>query len=294
MPLLSVVPDLISEASGDLTNIGSTLHSTVSAAANQTTAIAAPASDEVSAAITALFASHAHEFQTMNAQATSFHAQFVNLLNGGAAQYLNTEVANAEQTAINAVNTPAQALLGHPLIARGVGQSAAGGVHAAAQADTGTSNSTTTVTHNYGPITVTATSSPNSSTYNEYIATPLGNLSLLSASYYVSPNTIGPPDAPLTPFDGNLSFMNGGFGWTLSGLPIDSNTFEYSFYATNFWATAQGFYLTQPISGSGPVMASILESYGPLGLTGFSFISPSSNSPFVPWIVFNGSPLFEL
>lgn len=293
MPLLSVVPDLISEASGDLANIGSTLHHTVTAAANQTTAIAAPASDEVSTAITALFASHAQEFQTLNAQATSFHGQFVNLLNGGAAQYLNTEVANAEQTAINAVNTPAQALLGHPLIATGTGQSPAGVVHAAAQAATSTSNSTTTVTHNYGPITVTATSSPNSSTYNAYIATPLGNLSLLSADYYVSPNSIGPPDAPLTPFDYHVGLLNNGFGWTLSGLPMGSNTFQTSFYATNFWATTQGFYLTQPISGTGEVAASILESYGPLGPTGVSFVS-QSGGPYVPWIVFDGSRLFAL
>lgn len=282
MPLLSVAPDLMSAASGNLANIGSTLRSSVTAAAAQTTTIAAPAGDEVSAAITALFAGHAGEFQAASAQATSFHDEFVQLLNGGAAQYLNTEVVNAQQTAINAVNTPAQALLGHPLIATGTGQGPA-----AAAGDF------TTSTQQYGPVTVTSTSSPNSATLDAYIGTPIGNLSLLSANLYTSPTPIGPPDAPLTPVDYHLGFLNNGFGWTLSGLPVGSNTFETSFYATNFWATTQGFYLTQPVFGSGPVTASILEAYGPLGPTGVSFIS-QSGEPFVPWIVFDGSPVFAI
>ena len=289
MPLVSVVPDVVSAASRNLQNVGSALRSANASAAAQTTSIAAPAADEVSAAITALFGTHAQEFQALSAKAAAFHNDFVNLLNGGAAQYLNTEVANAEQTAINAVNTPAQALLGHPLIATGTGQSPAGGVHAAAQAATSTPDSTTTVTNHYGPITVTATSSPDSANYNAYIGSPFGNVSLLSANYFVSPNPIGPLDAPLTPFDYNLSFLNG-FGWTLSGLPVGSNSFEYSFYATNFWVTTQGFYLTQPITGSGPVIASILETFPPLGPTGVSFTS-QSGGPFVPAIVFDGFTL---
>lgn len=277
MSLLSVVPDTMSAASGNLASIGSALQCRVAAWANPTTAMAAPAADEVSAGVTTFFARYAQEFQTLNAQAASFHDEFVKLLNGGAAQYLNTEVANAKQTAINAVKAPA-------------GQSPAGGVHAAAQAAT----STTTVTRHYGPLIVNATSSPNSAHFDAYLTTPFGgHLSLLSANYFVSPNPIGPPDAPLTPFDYNAGLLNGGFGWTLSGLPVGSNTFKYSFYATNFWATTQGFYLTQPISGSGPVTGSILESFGPLGPTGISLIS-QSGGPFIPWIVFDGSPAFPL
>lgn len=283
MPSLSVVPDHVSAASGNLANIGATLRGTVTAAMTPTTAIAAPAGDEVSAAITALFAHHAGEFQAVSAQATSFHDQFVQLLNGGAAQYLNTEVANAEQTAINAVNTPAQALLGHPLIATGAGQGPAAA---------GTTDFTSS-TRQYGPVTVTATSTANSSTLDAYIGTPFGSLSLLSANYFVSPTPLGPPDAPFTPFDYHLGFLNNGFGWTLSGLPVGSNTFQDSFYATNFWDTTQGFYLSGPISGSGTVTASILEAYGPLGPTGVSFVS-QSGGPFVPWVVFNGSPVFAL
>jgi hypothetical protein len=123
MSLLSVVPDSVSAASGNLQSIGSSVRSATAAAAAQTTAIAAPAADEVSAAITALFGTHAQQFQALSAKAAAFHDEFANLLNGGAAQYLNTEVANVRQTLVNAVNAPAQVLLGHPLI--GTGQRAA-------------------------------------------------------------------------------------------------------------------------------------------------------------------------
>jgi PE family len=288
MPLLSAVPELISEAGGNLANIGSTLQSKVSAALSQTTAIAAPAADEVSAAITALFASNAEEFQASNAQAASFHDEFAKLLSGGAAQYVSTEIANAEQTAVNAINTPAQALLGHPLIPTGTG-----GQAPAQAATSSTPDSTTTATQHYGPVTVTTTSSPDSASFDAYLGTPFGPFSLLSGNYFVSPDTIGPEDASYTPFSANLEFLNNGFGWGLSGLPVDSNTFQYSFFAKNFWVTNQGFYATLPISGSGTITASILESYGPLGPTGVSFVS-DYGGPFVPWIVFNGSPVFSL
>ena len=105
MSLLNLVPDLVEAASGNLQNIGSALHSANAAAAAQTSAIAAPAADEVSAAITALFGAHAQEFQTLNAQAAAFHDEFVNLLNGGAARYVHTEMANAGQTLLNSIGT---------------------------------------------------------------------------------------------------------------------------------------------------------------------------------------------
>ena len=62
MSLLSVVPDVVATASANLENLGSALSSANAAAASQTTAIAAPAADEVSAAVTALFGAHAQEF----------------------------------------------------------------------------------------------------------------------------------------------------------------------------------------------------------------------------------------
>ncbi|MGA7054967.1 MAG: PE family protein [Mycobacterium sp.] len=125
MSLLSVVPDIVVAASANLEDVGSALRSANAAAATQTTAIAAPAADEVSAAITALFGTHAQEFQALSARAAGFHEDFVATLNAGVGQYINAEAANVQQTLVSAVNTPAQLLLGHPLIGTGSGAAAA-------------------------------------------------------------------------------------------------------------------------------------------------------------------------
>ncbi|WP_082969002.1 PE family protein [Mycobacterium sp. E2699] len=124
MSSVTVMPEIVSAASGNLQNLGTALRDANAAAASQTTAIAAPAADEVSSAISALLGSHGQQFQALSAKAATFHDEFVNLLNGGAAQYVNTELANARQTLINAVNTPAQALLGHPVLGTGQGAAA--------------------------------------------------------------------------------------------------------------------------------------------------------------------------
>jgi hypothetical protein len=110
MSSLSVAPDLVSEASGKLENLGSALRSASAAAASQTTAIAAPAADQVSAAVAALLGTQAQEFQTLNTQAAAFHDEFVNRLRAGAAHYVSTELGNAQQTLANTINGPAQAL----------------------------------------------------------------------------------------------------------------------------------------------------------------------------------------
>ncbi|WP_068181747.1 PE family protein [Mycobacterium sp. UM_CSW] len=107
MSLLSIALDVISAASGNLQSLGAELNRANAAAASQTTAIAAPAADEVSAAITSLFGAHAQEFQALNARAAAFHAAFVNLLSGGAAQYVSTEAANVQQALTSLFNAPA-------------------------------------------------------------------------------------------------------------------------------------------------------------------------------------------
>ncbi len=124
MSSVTVMPEIVSAASGNLQNLGTALRDANATAASQTTAIAAPAADEVSSAISTLLGSHAQQFQALSAKAATFHDEFVNLLNGGAAQYVNTEFANARQTLVNAVNTPARALLGHPLLGTGQGTAA--------------------------------------------------------------------------------------------------------------------------------------------------------------------------
>jgi hypothetical protein len=93
MSLLSIAPDIVSGASENLAALGSDLRSATATAATQTTSIAAPAADEISTAITALFGSHAQSFQAASAKAADFHDAFVNLLKGGTAQYAGTEAA---------------------------------------------------------------------------------------------------------------------------------------------------------------------------------------------------------
>lgn len=96
---MAVVPDFVGQAAGQLENIGSALNAAHAAAAGPTTSVVAAAGDEVSAAIAALFSSHARQYQALNAQAAAFHSQFTNLLNAGAASYLGTEIANAQAAA---------------------------------------------------------------------------------------------------------------------------------------------------------------------------------------------------
>ncbi|OBG41078.1 hypothetical protein A5672_12890 [Mycobacterium alsense] len=119
MSLLSVAPEIVAAASGDLANLGSALRSATAAAATQTTAVVAPAADQVSAAVAALLGAHGQEFQTINAQAAAFHDEFVSNLSAGAAQYANAEVANAQQmigsgagSIVGAAANPADVSLG--------------------------------------------------------------------------------------------------------------------------------------------------------------------------------------
>ena len=79
----------------DVAGIGSSVSAANAAAAAPTTAALATADDEVSAAITAVFSSHARQFQALSAQAAAFHDQFVQILKSGAGSYASTEAANA-------------------------------------------------------------------------------------------------------------------------------------------------------------------------------------------------------
>ena len=95
MSFVTVVPEHIGHAAGQLENIGSALTAANAAAAAPTTNVVAAAEDEVSAAVASLFSSHAQEFQALNARAAAFHIEFTNLLNAGAASYISTEITNA-------------------------------------------------------------------------------------------------------------------------------------------------------------------------------------------------------
>jgi hypothetical protein len=178
MSFVSVVPDIVTAAAGNLAEIGSAMSAANAAAATPTTGLLAMANDEVSAAVTAVFSSHAQAYQNLGAQAAAFHDQFVSALNGGAGAYVATEVANAQQNLLNAVNAPAAALLGQPS-------------PGAASVATAVANAAESQTKNYnfalGPLQLSATYTgnnlPDGSVFSSgNVSATLGPVTLLAAS----------------------------------------------------------------------------------------------------------------
>jgi hypothetical protein len=128
MSLLVAAPQLLADAASDLAGLGSTISTANAAASPPTTGLLPAAADEVSTQIAALFSTHGQGFQRLSAQAAAFHEQFVRALTAGANTYATAE-ANAVQTLRNAVNAPARAVLGHPLMGSGANAGGkAGGV----------------------------------------------------------------------------------------------------------------------------------------------------------------------
>ena len=112
------------------------------AAAVPTTGLAAPAADEVSAAIVALLSKYGQEFQALSVRASAFHQQLVQALSSASCSYLAAEAADASllQTVRHdlqgAVNAPTEVLLGRVLIGNGAaaGLAGAGGAGAVSTA----------------------------------------------------------------------------------------------------------------------------------------------------------------
>ena len=147
MSFLVVAPEWVESATADLASIRSALNTAHLAAAAPTTGIAAAGADEVSAAVASLFGGFGQEFQAVSAQATRFHAQFVQALNSAGGSYLAAEAANAsplqaieqglsgaisapsgaasaplqaiEQFVVGVINTPTEILFGRQLISTG-------------------------------------------------------------------------------------------------------------------------------------------------------------------------------
>lgn len=115
MSFVIAAPDLVEAAAQDLASIRSALSQAAAAAAGPTTGIVAAGGDEVSMAISQLFGAHGQAFQALSAQATAFHEEFVSLLTAGAAAYGNAEATGA-QLLLSAVNGPAEALFGQPVV----------------------------------------------------------------------------------------------------------------------------------------------------------------------------------
>jgi hypothetical protein len=127
MSFLFAAPEELATAASDLAGIGSTLGTANAVASAPTIGVAAAAADQVSAQVAALFSEHGLGYQQISAQIAKFHDQFVQTLSAGASTYAAAE-ANAAQTLTNAVNAPATALLGHPLIGSATSARAGGGI----------------------------------------------------------------------------------------------------------------------------------------------------------------------
>jgi hypothetical protein len=91
---VNAVPEAFAAVSGDLTGIEEAIKGASAEAAPSTRGIVAAAGDEVSAAITSFFGSYAEDFQTLTAQATLFHSQFVHALSAAGAGYAAAEASN--------------------------------------------------------------------------------------------------------------------------------------------------------------------------------------------------------
>jgi hypothetical protein len=120
-----VTPEWIGATANQLESVAAELDAAHAAAATRTTGLAPAAADEVSTAVTALFAEYGKQFQELSTQAGAFHQRFVQALKSGAGAYASAEAANAsplqmlEQDALGVINAPTEALVGRPLIGNG-------------------------------------------------------------------------------------------------------------------------------------------------------------------------------
>jgi hypothetical protein len=107
---------MLETAAADAAQIGSAVRAANLSAVTPTTEVAVAGTDEVSAAIAALFGAHAQEYQAAAAQAATYYEQFVRTLSAAAATYAGTEatIATSMQGALGAVNAPIQ-VLGSPI-----------------------------------------------------------------------------------------------------------------------------------------------------------------------------------
>lgn len=92
MSFVIALPEMVTSAASDLAGIGSRIAQANAAAAPDHRVLPA-ARDEVSAAVASLFSGQAQEFQALSTQAATFHQQFVQRMNGAAAQYADAEAA---------------------------------------------------------------------------------------------------------------------------------------------------------------------------------------------------------
>jgi len=132
MSFLHADPEALKAAASNIAGIGSEISSANAAASLPTTGVVAAAADQVSAQVAALFSSHAQGYQQLSSQVSAFHEKFVQALGSSAASYAGAE-SSAARALADAVNAPAQQLLGHPLVGPAAPNLAAAAARAATQ-----------------------------------------------------------------------------------------------------------------------------------------------------------------
>lgn len=95
MSFVTIQPEILDAAAGNMRGIGAVMSAQNAAAAGPTTGIVPAAADEVSALTAMRFAAHAQLYQAIVAQAGVIHEMFVNALSTSAGSYAATEAANA-------------------------------------------------------------------------------------------------------------------------------------------------------------------------------------------------------
>ncbi|SOJ54684.1 PE-PGRS family protein PE_PGRS26 [Mycobacterium simulans] len=125
MSFVIAVPEMVGAAASNLSRLGSSLGAANAAAAASTIGLLPAAADEVSAAVAALFGTHAAEYQALSTQVSVFHERFVAALNAAGGAYTAAEAAAVpplqafQQTVLDIINAPTLALVGRPLIGNG-------------------------------------------------------------------------------------------------------------------------------------------------------------------------------
>ncbi|MEI7714728.1 MAG: PE family protein [Mycobacterium sp.] len=114
MSYVNAAPQLMARAAAEVAGIGSAIDQAHGVAAPATTFVLPAAADEVSAAVAAFFSESGQSFSDLGAKAAAFHSEFANLLNGGAGQYLDAEIASAQQMSAPVVNAAARNESGQP------------------------------------------------------------------------------------------------------------------------------------------------------------------------------------
>jgi PE family len=98
MSFVSIVPEMLSKAAGNLQSVGAALAAENAAAMAPTTGLIPAAADQVSALTAMQFAAHAQTYQAVSTQAAAIHQMFVTVLATCANSYTATEAANAIAT----------------------------------------------------------------------------------------------------------------------------------------------------------------------------------------------------